>query len=176
LGIAPPFTDLVLLVIVAPEVGLADYIINVMLHQMSVNIKNVRLHKKCRLAQRSAVVLVAYLVGPNRIFQRQAKQPLRPLQTLSVVQESRIRARLKMCRAPLKMRALNSLTRMVEDPAFVFVSHRARFGRNKTLTKDDDVPDPSAAPAISGVVVSSGVIREPKLTRLFAQLMPKLQK
>src|SRR5258707_8827943 len=73
LGIAPLFTDLVLLVIVAPEVGLADYIINVMLHQMSVNIKNVRLHKKCRLAQRSAVVLVAYLVGPNRIFQGQAK-------------------------------------------------------------------------------------------------------
>ncbi len=119
---------------------------------------------------------MAYLVGPNRIFQGQAKQPLKPLRTLSVVQESRIRARLEMCRAPLKMRALNSLTRMVEDPAFVFVSRRARFGQNKTLTKDDDVPDPSAAPAISGVVVSSGVIREPKLTRLFAQLMPKLQK
>ena len=32
-----------------------------------------------------------------------------------------------------------------------------------------DVPDPSAAPAISGVVVSAGVIREPKLTRLFTQ-------
>src|SRR5260370_27673840 len=32
-----------------------------------------------------------------------------------------------------------------------------------------DVPDPSAAPAISGVVVSTGVIREPKLTRLFTQ-------
>jgi len=32
-----------------------------------------------------------------------------------------------------------------------------------------DVPDPSAAPAISGVVVSAGVLREPKLTRLFTQ-------
>ena len=32
-----------------------------------------------------------------------------------------------------------------------------------------DVPDPSAAPAISGIVISSGALREAKLTRLFTQ-------
>jgi len=32
-----------------------------------------------------------------------------------------------------------------------------------------DVPDPSFAPAIVGVVVASGAIHHPKLTRLFTQ-------
>ncbi|WJR74833.1 GYD domain-containing protein [Bradyrhizobium sp. NP1] len=32
-----------------------------------------------------------------------------------------------------------------------------------------DVPDPSAAPAVSGVVVAAGTIHNAKLTRLFTQ-------
>jgi hypothetical protein len=44
LGIAPPFTKLVLFVIFAPEFGFSDYLINVMLHEIRVNHKNARLH------------------------------------------------------------------------------------------------------------------------------------
>ena len=49
LGIAPPFTELVLLVIVAPEFALADYIINVMLHEIKVN------HKKCKVTLKMSI-------------------------------------------------------------------------------------------------------------------------
>jgi hypothetical protein len=44
LDIAPPFTDLVLLIIFASDLPLVDCTINVMLHKTRVNLKNVGLH------------------------------------------------------------------------------------------------------------------------------------
>src|ERR1700730_4253400 len=126
LGIAPPFTQLVLSVIVAPEFALADYIINVMLHETRVNIKNVRLHKKCRLAPRNAVAPVAFWGGPSRIFHRQAKQPRRPLRTLNAEQGTHIYVRLKMCGAPSKRPGLSLLRKMVEGPVSVCAKRNAR--------------------------------------------------
>jgi hypothetical protein len=73
---------------------------------------------------------VAYLGGLNRIFQRQAKQPRRPLRTLNAEQGSHILVRLKMCGAPSKRPELSSSRKTVEDPAFVFGS---RSKRNKLM-------------------------------------------
>jgi hypothetical protein len=66
------------------------------------------------------VVLAAFLDGLNRIFQKRAKRPQRPLPTLNAERGSLIRVRLKTYGVPSKLRELNSLMRMVEDLAFVF--------------------------------------------------------
>jgi hypothetical protein len=52
------------------------------------------------------VELAAFLGGLNRIFQRQARRPRRPLQILKGEQGSRIRARLKM--SDVRLRKLES--------------------------------------------------------------------
>ena len=59
-GIAPPFTEWVLSVMLFPRKLLNDYTIDVTLHETEVNIKNVRLYKKCQLALLSAALREAF--------------------------------------------------------------------------------------------------------------------
>jgi hypothetical protein len=106
-----------------------------MLHESKVNIKNVGLHKKCRLAQRNAGGLAAFLGGPSPIFQRRVKLLRRPLRTLNAGQGNHIRERSKMCGVHSKRPASNLSTRMVEEPALDFENRRyVNITKNESLT------------------------------------------
>jgi hypothetical protein len=83
------------------------------------------------------VVLAAFWGGPSRIFQRQAEQPRRQSRTLNAEQESHIRVRLKMCRAPSKRPGLSLLQKMVEDAVSVCASRNVR--RCETILSSHDL-------------------------------------
>ena len=127
---------------------------NVMLQKNRINIKNIRLQKKCQLAQPSAALLAAFSGGLSWTFRKRAKRRRRPLRTLNVVQGHPIHEHWKMSAEPLNGPVSSSSTKTEADPAFDFVS---RQDKSTELLHSNEVTCPlvqsTATPTRASVFV-----------------------